>query len=155
MNNKLRKQEKTHLKITLVILTLSFIVAFIAIIVSRFFEPMPDKVFYSLLPGLLVFYFMLFFYSKVAYKKFSYYMDERGLFINKGVFWQKKIVVPINRVQHTDITQGPLARRYDLAELTVHTAGTQSASVKIQGILHKHASELRSQLCFDGAEDSV
>jgi len=94
-------------------------------------------------------------YQTAAFKRFSYAMDDYGLYINSGVIWQKKIIVPRNRVQHTDVSQGPLERKYKLAELTVHTAGTRNASVKLPGIKYNLAEQLRESLAFEESNDAV
>ena len=103
--------------------------------------------------GICFFYLLLFLYTTAAFHHFSYAMNDHGLYIHRGVFWRKKIVVPRNRVQHTDVTQGPLERRFDLSELIVHTAGTRNASVKLPGILFKNAEALRESLSFEESDD--
>ena len=155
MKNELHKLELPHLKVQLIFLVAGYLISIIVMTVFWLIDQMPTHIYLSILLGLTIIVTLLFFYLRAYFKHFSYYMDERGLFINKGVFWQRKIVVPINRVQHTDITQGPIARKYNLSELTVHTAGTSNSSVKIEGILNENASELRSQLSFNESEDAV
>jgi membrane protein YdbS with pleckstrin-like domain len=49
-------------------------------------------------------------------------------------------------VQHTDIQRGPLDRRLGLAELLIHTAGTQMATVRLPGLTADRASALRDAL---------
>lgn len=80
------------------------------------------------------------------YKCTSWRLNEIGLEIHYGVFWQHRISVPVARVQHADVSQGPLQRRFELGKLTVHTAGTQNASVELNGIAHSVAVELRNKI---------
>jgi membrane protein YdbS with pleckstrin-like domain len=56
-------------------------------------------------------------------------VDARGLEIRRGVFWRSVVNVPRSRVQHTDVSQGPLERSYGLGTLIVYTAGTDHAQV--------------------------
>ena len=76
----------------------------------------------------------------------SWRLNETGLEIHHGVFWQHRISVPVARVQHADVSQGPLQRRFELGKLTVHTAGTQNASVELNGIAHDVAVDLRNRI---------
>ncbi len=80
------------------------------------------------------------------YRHLRYQVEEDGLRIRRGVFWRKAIWVPITRVQHTDVAQGPLQRRYDLGTLTVHTAGTAGAAISLDGLEHGIASRLSDHL---------
>ncbi len=85
-------------------------------------------------------------------------MAECGLEIRKGVWFRSELTIPKARVQHTDVSQGPLLRRYDLAKLIVHTAGTKEASIEIPGLRHATACQLRDQLIQDserGKKDVV
>ncbi len=77
-------------------------------------------------------------------------LNEDGLEIRRGVFWRHQICVPLARVQHADVLQGPLQRRYELGSLTVNTAGTQNASVSLIGLSHETAVEVRDQLIRQG-----
>ena len=54
--------------------------------------------------------------------------------------------VPRSRIQHTDVSQGPVQRRYGIATLRVHTAGTENASVELGGLEHGVARLVREFL---------
>ena len=45
--------------------------------------------------------------------------------------------VPRSRVQHTDVSQGPLERNHGLGTLVVYTAGTDHAKVELGGLDHR------------------
>ncbi len=80
------------------------------------------------------------------YRHLRYLVEEDGLRIRRGVFWRKVIWIPITRVQHTDVSQGPIQRKYSLGTLTVHTAGTAGASISVEGLEHGIASRLSDHL---------
>ncbi len=104
----------------------------------------------------MVFYGLIHWYSVHWYKAYQYKLTEAGLKIHKGVFWQQQNMVPRNRVQHIDITTGPLERRYDLSKLVVHTAGSRNATITLPGLLHDDASNLRQELInTNQTEDTV
>lgn len=75
-----------------------------------------------------------------------YRVDEQLIHIERGVFWRISIAVPRSRVQHLDVTQGPLQRRHGLATLSIYTAGTEYSHVPLPGLSHEVAQWLRDVL---------
>ena len=90
-----------------------------------------------------------------AYQHISYRVDAQGIEIQKGVYWRVAINVPRSRVQHIDVSQGPLERRYGLGTLVIYTAGTDHAKVDLAGLEHGVAIRLRGQLLASGSADAV
>ena len=76
----------------------------------------------------------------------AYRIDDDAIEIRGGVLWRHVRKVPRSRVQHTDVAQGPLERRYGLATLVIHTAGTEHAEVTLEGLAHETALALRDRL---------
>ncbi len=111
------------------------------------------------IPAFFVIWFFIYvlyhWYSIHWFKAYKYKLSEAGLKIHKGVFWQQQNMVPRNRVQHIDITTGPLERRYDLSKLVVHTAGTRNATVTLPGLLHQDAADLRQELINSNQEEDT
>jgi membrane protein YdbS with pleckstrin-like domain len=91
----------------------------------------------------------------LAHRHAAWSVDATGLSIRRGVWWRHVIRVPRSRVQHTDVTQGPLERRYGLGTLVVHTAGTEHAQVPLRGLDHALALRLRDHLLPPGGGDAV
>ena len=91
----------------------------------------------------------------IAYRHTSYKIDDRGLEIRRGVYWRVVINVPRSRVQHIDVSQGPLERRYGLGTLVVYTAGTDHAKVELEGLEHGRALRIREHLLPSGVSDAV
>jgi uncharacterized protein len=54
--------------------------------------------------------------------------------------------VPRSRVQHTDVSQGPLERKHGLGRLVIFTAGTQHSRVELPGLAHHTALDIRDRL---------
>jgi uncharacterized protein len=90
----------------------------------------------------------------IDYRHASYRIDGRCLEIRRGVYWRTVVAVPRSRVQHTDVSQGPLERRLGLGTLVVYTAGTDHARVSLGGLEHARALLLREQLLPRG-DDAV
>lgn len=72
-----------------------------------------------------------------------------------GLLWRRSHSVPIARVQYTDVSQGPLARRHGIATLVIHTAGTEGAQVEAPGLPHALAVKVRDWLVNQTADDAV
>ena len=53
--------------------------------------------------------------AALDYAHAGYQLDGDGLKLRRGVLWQIVTHVPRSRVQHTDVSQGPLERRYGSA----------------------------------------
>ena len=61
--------------------------------------------------------------------------------------------MPRSRVQHTDVEQGPLQRKYGVATLIVHTAGMEEAKVRLEGLTRGTALRIRDYLIQDSARE--
>jgi membrane protein YdbS with pleckstrin-like domain len=117
---------------------------------GRIFNQIPVTVFLAVLATLLLLsglaLIIAYHFPAVRHRHLRYRVDPEGLRIQQGVFWRKTVWIPITRVQHTDVSQGPLQRKYDLATLTVHTAGTAGASIPLPGLEHSVAIRLSDHL---------
>ena len=91
----------------------------------------------------------------LAYAHTSYRVDAQGIEIRRGVYWRVVINVPRSRVQHIDVSQGPLERCYGLGTLVVYTAGTDHARVELDGLEHGRALRIRNYLLPTGSSDAV
>lgn len=83
------------------------------------------------------------FYSGIAFKYMGYAIREKDISFKSGWLWRHMTTVPFNRVQHCDIKQGLIDRRFGLSRLTIYTAGGQSTDLMIPGLLPDTAERLR------------
>ena len=81
-------------------------------------------------------------------------LDARGLQVRRGSLFQREILVPRSRVQHLDLERGPVERRYGLATIVVHTAGTRLQALRQSGLAEADAVALRDALVPDTDVDS-
>lgn len=84
--------------------------------------------------------------ATLAYRYTRWRLDEDGLRVRRGRFWRSEVLVPRARVQHLDIERGPIERRFGLATLVVHTAGTRLQAVRQPGFDEDSANRLRDAL---------
>ena len=80
------------------------------------------------------------------YRRWRYREGADELDIRRGMIVRVRTIVPFGRVQHIDVAQGPVQRRFGLATLILHTAGTQGAAVPLPGIRHEEAEAMRDRI---------
>lgn len=86
------------------------------------------------------------YWPKARYRRLTYGIDEVGLTIQEGVWWRTQTSLPRARIQHSDVSQGPLQRRYGIATLKLYTAGSRYTKVELEGLRHEDALALRDTL---------
>jgi uncharacterized protein len=94
-------------------------------------------------------------YPAARYRHLRYRVDDDGITIRDGVFWRTWSALPRVRIQHTDVSQGPLQRRYGVAELKLYTAGSRYTRIDLPGLEHAVALALRDELQRHATDDAV
>ncbi|PEM93538.1 hypothetical protein CN558_14205 [Bacillus wiedmannii] len=87
--------------------------------------------------------FSYFLFPILRQRYYSYQLNEEELEIQHGLFVVKRVLVPMIRVQHVTIEQGPIMRKYGLAELHISTAAT---SHSIPGLTMYEAEMLKTKI---------
>ncbi|MDZ4747409.1 MAG: PH domain-containing protein [Saprospiraceae bacterium] len=82
-------------------------------------------------------------YAGIAFDYKGYAVREKDITYKSGWLWKSMTTVPFNRVQHCDLRQGILDRRFNLSKLTIYTAGGQSTDLMIPGLLPDTAEKLK------------
>ena len=117
---------------------------------------MVKPVLFAVLTAMTAFWiFWATWWPKVRYRHIRYRTDENGFTIRRGVLWRGVTSIPKARVQHTDVVQGPIQRRFGLGTLVIHTAGTQDASVSLSGLPYDKALRIRDFLIAGDERDGV
>ena len=87
---------------------------------------------------------------RYADRRFAAYeaalFDGEGVRVRRGVWWRKEVWLPTARLQHLDVSQGPLDRRWGMASLVLHTAGTHDHALALPGLPLAAAQALRATL---------
>lgn len=118
--------------------------------------PIVTPLIFAVLTVMTVFWtFWATWWPGVRYRHISYRTDEHGFTIRRGVLWRGVTSIPKARVQHTDVVQGPIQRRFGLSKLVIHTAGTQDASVSLSGLPYDKALPIRDFLIAGDERDGV
>jgi len=101
------------------------------------FTVLPGVVFLALISAVYGFYFA---------KSCGYYKGEFDLLYKEGLWWKKQTALSFSRIQHIDISHGPLERRYNMATIKFFTAGGVASDLKIPGLPNELAESLRTEI---------
>lgn len=91
----------------------------------------------------------------LGYACWRYGVDDRLLVARYGILFRAEKTIPISRMQHVDLTRGPVERLFGLATLVVYTAGTEEASFRVPGLSVQRARELRDHVLAARGDDVV
>lgn len=80
------------------------------------------------------------------YRAWGYRMGEEELHIAHGLLTRVETIVPLARVQHIDVSQGPLERAFSVCRLVLHTAGTMHSRVVLPGLSRATAEAIRDEV---------
>ena len=83
-------------------------------------------------------------------------LREHDIAYRSGLYWRKTVVLAFNRVQHVEVSSGPLQRKFGLATLKFFTAGGSSVDLKVDGLARERAEQIRAYvLSKSDVADSV
>jgi membrane protein YdbS with pleckstrin-like domain len=93
--------------------------------------------------GLLFFIVITFAAIPIGYRRRSYALREKDLTYKKGWLFSSMITIPFNRIQHTEISRGPIERKFELSTLKIYTAGGSTSDLSIPGLEVDEAEQLK------------
>ena len=93
-------------------------------------------------------------FPNIRWDHWRYEVREHEIEIQYGLFIVKRTLIPMVRVQHVDTSQGPILKKYDLANISISTAATTHI---IPMLVTADADSLRSRISILArvAEDDV
>jgi membrane protein YdbS with pleckstrin-like domain len=97
-------------------------------------------------PILILGLFSIIFLVPGRWRRWGYAFTDRELHVASGWLTRTHTVVPVSRVQHIDVSQGPVERSAGVATLSLHTAGTEGSLVRLPGISRMRAEEIRDAI---------
>ncbi|MFN3730262.1 MAG: PH domain-containing protein [Fimbriimonadaceae bacterium] len=84
-----------------------------------------------------------------SYDCWKYRVTDDDLGVKRGIFWRTEVYIPRRRVQHLDITSGPLQRKLGLCSVSVFVAGGVGATLSIPGLSQAAAAGLKEEMLGD------
>ncbi len=133
-----------HIKVSRIAYCIAAIIPLSGAVITEAAQAFPPGLF--LIPVLLMLGYAVIWLPTRRYHYWGYNSGEDRLRITRGHFIVSDTVVPFGRIQHIDVEQGPIQRRYGLATLSVHTAGNHNSTVSIPGLLHADALAMRETI---------
>ncbi|MEA3010570.1 MAG: uncharacterized protein QOJ91_2262 [Sphingomonadales bacterium] len=97
-------------------------------------------------PAFLVFLYVALVAPPRRYRAWAYGMDREELQVRRGVLTRVHTVVPLDHVQHIDVSQGPLERAFGICSLILHTAGTLNSQIVLPGLDRDTAERMRDEI---------
>ncbi|MDU5107544.1 PH domain-containing protein [Clostridium sp.] len=82
-------------------------------------------------------------YPIIEYKQWRYTITKDKIEFTEGIFFIRKVIIPIIRIQHIQLNQGPINKILKLYNISIFTAGGQH---KIPNIEVKKAEEISEYL---------
>lgn len=101
---------------------------------------------------LLILLILIFFIEIRGFGIKGYAIREKDITYKSGLIFFHMTTIPFNRIQHSEVSQGPLARLFDLATVKIYTAGGSSSDLSINGLTKERAQKLRDFITKLSAE---
>ncbi len=89
------------------------------------------------------------------YRLSGYALREHDVLYRTGVLFHSLTAIPYKRIQHVEVSQGPLQSAFGIATLKVYTAGGSRSDLSIEGLPHKEAQRIREFITRKVAELSA
>lgn len=140
--------EKNLLKADVIWTVLFFSVGIIVLLFLQYIIAIEWLVLYGtwILLGLILLFGLSLLLVYFGFFKKSYAIREKDIIYNSGLFWRSSIAIPFNRVQHCEVSIGPIDRLYGLSELKIFTAGGASSDLSIQGLKPDTSNRLKDYI---------
>lgn len=97
-------------------------------------------------PVLALALFIVFVAPGRRYRAWAYAVTKDELRIAYGLLTRVQTHVPLARVQHIDVVQGPVERAFGVCRLVLHTAGTANSRVVLPGLGRATAEAIRDDV---------
>lgn len=84
--------------------------------------------------------------APLAFSRWRFGFLDDLLLMRYGILFVEERAVPVRRMQHVDLTRGPIERLFGLATLVVYTAGNEGSAFRVPGLRVSRAQDLRDRI---------
>jgi membrane protein YdbS with pleckstrin-like domain len=91
----------------------------------------------------------------LGFKNKGFLLRERDITYRTGLIFRRMTTVPLVRIQHSEVTQGPLQRLFDLSTVKIYTAGGSTSDLSIPGLSPEEAHKIRDFINHTVHEQTV
>lgn len=92
---------------------------------------------------------------RMRFEREGFALRAHDIIHQRGYWWMTHTAVPFARVQHVEIEQGPIAKRFGLCTLRVYTAGGGSGDLSISGIGLEDAHRIKAFITGKAGADEA
>jgi membrane protein YdbS with pleckstrin-like domain len=85
-------------------------------------------------------------HARLLFTSWTWALRDDDVFASFGVVWRVTRSIPRVRVQHVDVTSGPIDRAFGLVQVSLHVAGSAGPVLTIPGLAPAEAQTLREAL---------
>ena len=82
-------------------------------------------------------------FPKIYFDHYRYYISEDRVDVRRGIIFLTHTVVPLERVHQVEVVSGPVNRLFDLADVSITTAG---GVAKIEYLENDEAEKIADEL---------
>ena len=107
------------------------------------FENYSTLIFIGVCGVSLYLFLSIFIYPRIEYAQWGYLIANDKIQIKHGIFFLKTSIIPIIRIQHLGVENGPLKRKFKINTIVITTA---SGEFRIEGLTEEEAEEITNNL---------
>jgi len=147
-NTPMESLSPSYLKVSYLGTMVFFIFLAIVLTAVRFFAQfdIPFRIELAMVGVWLLLFVLSLWHTYEDFQIQGFAIRERDLTYRSGVFFRSTTVIPYNRIQHAEVKQGPIERRFDLQRLEIYSAGGQGSDLYIPGLPGNRADQLRDYI---------
>ncbi|MCJ8315050.1 MAG: PH domain-containing protein [Saccharospirillaceae bacterium] len=140
---KTLKFHKVHASYLSIVLISLFIPLPIFIIINACLILFIDNFMWQFSPVFWLLYLCFVLWNIAYVKSLKFALREHDISLYSGVLFKQTIIQPYTRLQHIEITRGPLERHKNLASLALFSAGGANHALEIKGLLEEDAEKIK------------
>lgn len=91
--------------------------------------------------------------APLAWQRWRFGFVGELLLMRYGILFVEERAVPVRRMQHVDLSRGPIERLFGLATLVVSTAGNEGSAFRVPGLSRQRAQDLRDRIVLARGHD--
>lgn len=95
----------------------------------------------TLISGIFILYTIT---AKKAFNRKSYIVRQKDIIYKSGLMFNSITAIPFNRIQHIEVTTGPIEKIFRLCSLKIYTAGGMQSDITIPGLNFEKAAKIKS-----------
>lgn len=140
--------DPAYLKLLRINLLFQLVIAGGALAVFLWFMPPEIKIFFQIIAAIygVIFLWLFFRWAPKTVSRLQYWLRDDDIQMQKGYLYWRHLSIASNRIQHLEVTQGPIERYLGLSSLVIYTAGTMGSDMKLPGLRLETAQTIKARL---------